>query len=104
MESFFLLWQPQYDTKLEMISGVEVLARWDHPELGMIGPDEFIPLLEQSHRISDLTKWVINKVFADLPLLHASSGEVEVSINLSTRDLSNNELIEMLDMKLKNSP
>ena len=98
---FFLLWQPQYDTKLKIISGVEVLARWNHPELGMIGPDEFIPLLEQSHRISDLTKWVINKVFNDLPLLHASSGEVEVSINLSTRDLSNNELIEMLDEKLE---
>ena len=98
---FFLLWQPQYDTKLEIISGVEVLARWNHPELGMIGPDEFIPLLEQSHRISDLTKWVINKVFDELPLLHKSSGEVEVSINLSTRDLSNSDLIEMLDLKLE---
>jgi sensor c-di-GMP phosphodiesterase-like protein len=98
---FFLLWQPQYDTVKDTISGVEVLARWNHAELGMIGPDEFIPLLEQSHRISDLTKWVINKVFKELPLLHESSSDVEVSINLSTRDLSNGDLIEMLDQKLE---
>jgi len=97
---FFLLWQPQVDTQKKSICGVEVLARWKHPEYGMIGPDEFIPLLEQSHRISDLTVWVINTVFDQLPLLHQSAGKVEASINLSTRDLSNNDLVELLDMKL----
>jgi len=97
---FFLLWQPQFDTHQNVISGVEVLARWKHREYGLVGPDEFVPLLEQSHRISDLTKWVINKVFDELPRLHESAGKVEVSINLSTRDLSNNELIELLNEKL----
>lgn len=100
-EEFFLLWQPQYDTRNNTISGVEVLARWKHAEYGLVGPDEFIPLLEQSHRISDLTKWVINKVFNELPLLHESAGEVEVSINLSTRDLSNGDLVKLLDEKLE---
>jgi len=99
-DEFFLLWQPQYDTRKNTISGVEVLARWKHSEYGMIGPDEFIPLLEKSHRISDLTKWVVNKVFNELPLLHQSAGNVEVSINLSTRDLSNTDLVELLDEKL----
>ena len=97
---FFLMWQPQYDTRSDHITGVEVLARWKHHEFGMVGPDEFIPLLEQSHRISDLTQWVINKVFDQLPVLHQSAGKIEASINLSTRDLSNNHLIEMLDEKL----
>lgn len=97
---FFLLWQPQFDTHKNTICGVEVLARWKHAEYGMVGPDEFIPLLEQSHRISALTKWVINTVFDKLPSLHQSAGKVEVSINLSTRDLSNNDLVELLDKKL----
>ncbi len=98
---FFLLWQPQYDAHNKVISGVELLARWDHEEYGLVSPDEFIPLLEQSHRIRDLTRWVINKVFEELPTLHASAGKVEASINLSTRDLSNNDLIQLLEKKLK---
>lgn len=93
----FLLWQPQYETKSSRISGVEILARWQHPEYGMVLPDEFIPILEQSQRICELSHWVITKAFEKIPVLHKRYPELDVSINLSSRDLLEDGLVEFLD-------
>ena len=94
---FFLLWQPQYETRHPRISGVEVLARWQHPQYGLISPIEFIPTLEQSQRISELSQWVIGEVFNQLPALHERYPELEVSINLSPQDLLDDSLINFID-------
>ena len=95
----FLLWQPQYDSQTSKIIGAEVLSRWEHHQYGLISPEVFIPLLEQSTRICDLSHWIINEVLKQLPSLQERHPGIEISINLSPRDLFNNGLIEFLDQK-----
>lgn len=96
-DEFFLLWQPQYDTKYSSISGVEVLTRWQHPQYGLVSPDVFIPILERSNRICELSHWVIQQVFAQIPSLHEKHPGIEVSINLSPKDLLKDGLVEFID-------
>ena len=72
--------------------GVEALVRWNHPELGLIGPVEFIPAAEESGLILDVGHWVLNA--ACLQLSHWRNGEVEqlrdlyVAVNVSAKQLS----------------
>lgn len=103
-DEFFLLWQPQYNAVNNKLSGAEVLTRWQHHEYGLIGPDIFIPLLERSTRICSLSHWVIGQVFKDLPALQEKHPGIEVSINLSSRDLNDNSLIEYMDSKVAQAP
>lgn len=101
---FFLLWQPQYSAGNNKLSGAEVLARWQHHEYGLISPDIFIPLLERSTRICSLSHWVIAQVFNALPLLQEKHPGIEVSVNLSSRDLTDNTLIEFMDKRVASAP
>lgn len=60
-EEFIVYFQPQYDARKEVILGFEALVRWEHPELGFILPDAFIPLAEESNLIIDIDKIVMKK-------------------------------------------
>lgn len=99
-DEFFLLWQPQYATQSNKIQGVEVLVRWMHKEYGLIGPELFIPMLEQSSRICELSHWVITQVFNALPMLQTIYPGLDVSVNLSARDLLEEGLIHFLDEQI----
>ncbi len=96
----YLVWQPQYEVKSKRILGVEVFSRWLHSENGLILPNTYIPLLEKSDRICQLSRWTIEEVFKNLPLVHESFPEVEVSINLSPQDLLTDDLVSFLDQQL----
>jgi len=56
-----LRYQPQFDLRTDRISGVEALLRWNHPEHGMISPEEFIPVAERSGLILDIGAWVLRE-------------------------------------------
>ena len=96
----YLVWQPQFDVKTNQISGVEVFSRWLHYEKGLILPDTYIPLLEKSDRICQLSRWTIKEVFKNLPLIHESFPNIEVSINLSPQDLLTDDLISFINQQL----
>ncbi|GMR17804.1 MAG: hypothetical protein BMS9Abin33_0198 [Gammaproteobacteria bacterium] len=89
-----LHYQPKIDLKTQKTIGAEVLLRWDHPKYGIIQPDEFIPYAERSGLIRPLTLWVLNTA------LHQSSNwirrgiDLEVSVNLSARNLQDTHLVE----------
>ncbi|SHH32241.1 putative bifunctional diguanylate cyclase/phosphodiesterase [Ferrimonas marina] len=87
-----LLYQPKLNISEGVVSKAECLVRWYHPEHGLVGPDEFIPLAEQSGAIRELTKWVILTAL-DQHLRWRSDGiDVQVAVNISALDLVDNEL------------
>ncbi|MBU2538365.1 MAG: EAL domain-containing protein [Proteobacteria bacterium] len=86
-EHLYLHFQPKINIKSNRIKGVEALLRWDHPELGMIPPDQFIPLTEQGGIIRSLSKWVLNAALAQQAAWRDAGLDLPVSINLSIKDL-----------------
>ncbi|WP_185983742.1 putative bifunctional diguanylate cyclase/phosphodiesterase [Aureimonas mangrovi] len=84
-------YQPLVDANGTCV-GVEALARWRHPSLGMIPPGDFIPVAEASTLIDLLGKWVFRRICRDFESL---PGEY-VSFNVSAAQLRRNELVEML--------
>lgn len=82
-----------YQPKIDMASATpvqaEALARWQHPELGFISPEEFILLAEQSGQIGNLTRFIVTRIAADLAEWHRQGLSIGAAINLSALDLSN---------------
>lgn len=98
-DQFFMTFQPIFDVDLKIIS-YECLLRWAHPSKGLIMPDEFIPIAEQSGLIIDIGRWVINRALADYVHLKAKHGEnLRLSINISTIQLREKTLLDFLDEK-----
>jgi diguanylate cyclase (GGDEF)-like protein len=89
---FRLYVQPKVLLPAGRVVGVEALVRWEHPERGMVFPDQFIPFAEQTGFIRILTRWVLEQAAALCGELAARDIALRVSANLSTRDLLDLEL------------
>ncbi|MGH8401440.1 MAG: putative bifunctional diguanylate cyclase/phosphodiesterase, partial [Gammaproteobacteria bacterium] len=85
------------------VESMEALVRWQHPRLGFLPPDEFIPLAEQSGNIRALTEWVLHKVIGQCRSWAITGWYPSVSVNLSALDLLNSQLPERLSTWLKTS-
>ncbi|MDH5517075.1 MAG: bifunctional diguanylate cyclase/phosphodiesterase [Gammaproteobacteria bacterium] len=97
---FILYFQPQMNFKDKKILGSEALIRWLHPEYGMIPPDEFIQLAEQSGHIYMITEWVISNAMAQLSQWHKAQHYINLSVNVSATDIQNPELVSLLETEL----
>jgi EAL domain-containing protein (putative c-di-GMP-specific phosphodiesterase class I) len=74
------------------VAGVEALVRWRHPQQGLIPPDRFIPLAEQTGLIRPLTRWVLNSAVRQTRSWHDEGLMLSVAVNLSAHDLQDTEL------------
>ena len=83
-----LVYQPKIDLRSGRCIGAEALARWTHPELGEISPNEFIPLVEQTALMRPLTDWVFAAALTDTAHWRREGRDIRISINVSMRDLS----------------
>ncbi len=95
--------QPKLDLKTGRLVGAEVLARWIHPMQGVISPSAFIPLLEQSGHIDELTFIMLEKSAATCQLLHDKGIMLTVSINLSLVSLDDTALADRITRVVKNA-
>jgi diguanylate cyclase (GGDEF)-like protein len=84
----FLAYQPKHDFRAQAVTACEALLRWRDPERGFIGPDEFIPLAEETGHILPLTEWVLDRAIADQVRMKAAGHDLQVAINVSGRLIS----------------
>ncbi|HEY8606505.1 MAG TPA: EAL domain-containing protein [Noviherbaspirillum sp.] len=84
--------QPKVDFATGRVNGIESLLRWVHPDRGMVFPDQFIPFAESTGFIRTLTRWVLEQSAALCSRMRADGIHLRVSVNLSTRDLLDQEL------------
>ncbi|MBI3380389.1 MAG: bifunctional diguanylate cyclase/phosphodiesterase [Aquabacterium sp.] len=97
----FMVYQPQVDA-FDSIRGVESLVRWRHPTRGLVSPDEFISIAEQTGLIVPLGKMIIELVCADLVALRAQRLALPyVSVNLSLRQLADPAFVDEVQEALK---
>ncbi|MGM9950621.1 MAG: EAL domain-containing protein [Lysinibacillus sp.] len=79
----FLVYQPKMDPEKEQLAGLEALIRWRHPVYGMISPGVFIPILEESQKIYDVTDWIIERACEQISLWNKKNvpfGQVSINI------------------------
>lgn len=88
--------QPKVNLKTGLVVGAEALARWIHPEKGVIGPSVFIPPLEQSGNIDDLTFLMLEKAAVACRLFHDKGYPISISVNLSQVSLDDSGLADMV--------
>lgn len=100
-DQFFLYYQPKLDLKTGQITAAEALIRWQHPEMGLISPGEFIPLAEMSDIIIDVTEWVLDQAINQLKQFQEADQSIRLSVNVSTRNLLDDNLVPYIESKLE---
>jgi len=90
-DQFFLVYQPMVDLQSEQIVGVEALLRWRHPTSGVIGPDSFIPIAEDNGLIVPIGRWALAQACAQAAAWHQRGHRLNMSVNLSARQLERPE-------------
>ncbi len=99
-DGFDLYYQPKIDLRTGIITAVEALIRWTHPEYGFISPEKFIPLAEQTNQIQPLTNWVLQTALQQCAQWHADGIMIGVSVNLSACSLNDNDFLENVRIAL----
>jgi diguanylate cyclase (GGDEF)-like protein/PAS domain S-box-containing protein len=93
-----LVYQPLVDLKSETIIGCEALARWKHPELGMVSPLQFIAIAEETGLIGELGLYILHRAIADFSaaIPDYSDKNLTLSVNLSFGQFAENEFVESI--------
>ena len=96
-----LFYQPKLNVATQEFTGVEALVRWNHPELGLLPPGEFIHLAERSGLIKPLTHFVLRSAIAQTQRWHGEGLALRVAVNLSARTFLDYELPAMVAALLR---
>jgi len=95
-----LYYQPILDMKKDNIKSFEALIRWNHPKFGIVGPNEFIPIIENSSLIHELSLWVLSNALTQLKQWEEEGYNHDVSINLSATNLLDEQFLNALEVQL----
>jgi diguanylate cyclase (GGDEF)-like protein/PAS domain S-box-containing protein len=99
---FKVYYQPQVSLDTGQIVGMEALVRWQHPEMGLVSPSEFIPLAEDTGLISSIGEWVLRTACAQTKTWHDFGfPNLHVAVNLSPRQFQQPDMPQMIANHLK---
>ncbi len=100
-DQLFLLYQPKIQLQEGIISGLEVLSRWQHPEFGIISPNEFIPVAERTGLIIPLTLWVLHQSLLQCRAWHEMGVDINIAVNLSMWNLGEEQFPNQIQALLR---
>ena len=93
-DELFLVYQPIFDLRSARTTGVEALLRWRHPTRGVIVPDVFIPVAEDTGLIVPIGRWVLHEACRQVAEWRGHGHELTLSVNVSGRQLDHDELVD----------
>jgi diguanylate cyclase (GGDEF)-like protein len=102
-EEFFLAFQPTFDLSDMSPTGVEALIRWDSPTRGVVQPDDFIPLLEETGLIVDIGRWVLERACAQCAAWREDGYGIGIAVNVSARQLDADQIVQDVQHALSES-
>jgi diguanylate cyclase (GGDEF)-like protein len=102
-EQLFLHFQPIFDLAGREVVGVEALVRWRHPARGVVPPDEFIPMSEESGLINSIGRWVLGEACRQASSWHSRGHPVRIFVNVSAHQLSRDGFTEDVRRALESS-
>jgi len=102
-DEFFLVYQPTFDLRDMSPTGVEALIRWKHPTRGVVAPNDFIPLLEETGLICQIGKWVLEEACRQGAAWREAGHSIGMAVNVSGRQLDTDELLTDIEDALSES-
>jgi diguanylate cyclase (GGDEF)-like protein len=102
-DQFFLAYQPTFDLSDMKPTGVEALIRWRHPVRGVVQPNDFIPLLEETGLIVEIGRWVLQQACRQGAAWRAAGYPIAMAVNVSGRQLDTDQLIADIEGALSDS-
>ncbi len=98
---FLLMYQPRYSVAAGRVTGFEALLRWRHPERGLVSPEEFVGVLEETGLVVPVGRWVLSEALAQVRewRLHGHA-DVSVSVNISQRQIREGSLHQFIAILL----
>jgi EAL domain-containing protein (putative c-di-GMP-specific phosphodiesterase class I) len=103
---FVIHYQPIMDLKSDLIMGMEALVRWNHPQHGLLGPDEFISIAEETNLIEPLGRWILEEACCQAHIWRTRFGYDEalsITVNISSRQFQDDTLVDTVAAALEKS-
>jgi diguanylate cyclase (GGDEF)-like protein len=100
---FVVVYQPTFDLHELRPTGVEALLRWDHPTRGLVQPNDFIPLLEESGLIVQVGEWVLREACHQAAAWRRAGYSIGIAVNVSARQLDADELVDHVRAALEDT-
>jgi len=101
---FVLYYQPKVNMRTGTVVGAETLLRWQHPVKGLLAPDTFLPLIENTALAVEIGEWVIDGALTQMELWLADGFDIALSVNIGTRQLQQSDFAARLQMLLAAHP
>jgi diguanylate cyclase (GGDEF)-like protein len=102
-DEFFLAFQPTFNLSDMSPSGLEALIRWNSPTRGVVQPDDFIPLLEETGLITSIGRWVLDCACSQAATWREQGYSVGIAVNVSARQLDSDEIVADVQNALADS-
>ena len=102
-DELVIYYQPKLDLNTHQVLSVEALVRWAHPTLGLLSPDQFVPLAEATGMIRQLTSWVLGTALSQAAAWRAGGRSLRMAVNISARDLADATLPDRVTSALARS-